>query len=869
MKKLILALILAPSLLFTSLNNNSSLNLSFNIKQAASEGTVNSVSINSINLAQNEKDVQIKYSIYTSDNTNTTLTAVKFSSSDDTIVKVDITGKLTSFAKTGTATITITSVFDSTKTATANVEVKDVSKFDFKSGTIKLTNAYTEDSNNQVVYTNGVIKHVAASTKTFFVKGDITNVKDDKGQVVSKWSNDSHFLDADVTISSDNGTSLKSTIRDYDRNIDGDLEGLENEGVKVIELKGDQKIIVTATSKFNKDLKSSFILDIKGYEGTKVVDDSLTTILDDSQLTTDQDQKLSYDANTNFSKFFFSNSKIQRLRIGKDVNSFDPVSLSTARQLEEIIVDEGNSSFMSINGVLYSKDGNSKPNELLFYPIGKQDTSFTTPEGCQRIGEYAISRQRYLTELILSEGVNDLGNYAFFNSTSIKKWSIPTSLDANKLTGRDSTAFTNGSAISELYVTNTDYIENIISANMYSTFFDKVNKVEFAEGITSISTKVLHTFTNAIEMIIPSTVTKLGDSKDGTAFSFVPKLKKLTISENNPVYKTDGFAVWTKKDATLRTMVVGNDSPYLGEKNYYETPSEVTTFAPYSLILGSNIKKLKINKAVTKIEPNALIESESATKGNTGDANIDMGLSNVPTSVLEYIDVDKDNPNFTSLQGILFSKDASELIKFPCKFNLANLFGNSKATYKATKEEVDQYVQEDGANVDRFFNKMYAIPSSVKKIASLAFNKTSSSNSLLDESSTIQFLYFPRFEYTKENESTSNYINDHIIKFEKNAFGFKYSDSIGGIELYFGQGQADYYLHKYDANNKQVKENDAPVYSDNLKNIYLLEESNGNLTPADKLKYFNEYSSSTNKDGDPFMVAKGFSYMKDPSKSYK
>lgn len=880
MKKSIIALIFAPLLILSSagvINQNNLFANTLNIRQAGEKKTVSSISVEySISLTFDEKDVDSGIKVNYTDGTFST-TAFTAKSDDESIVTIK-DGKLTSYKKAGTATITITSTEDTSITATMSVTVKDISKWDFSHASLSLTNGMSEDSNLQKVYDNGGSKHVAASTKTLFIGYKFTGVKDDKGQNVSVWSGDKRFLYANVTLPD----GIKSSFRAYDESIDGD-EGFDNQlPFQVLQLKGDKQIVVTATSVFHPEIKSTFTFVIDGYEGTQVVDDFLTSILDNSELTTDQDQKLSYTIDKNFGKFYFSNSNVQRLNIGANVTEFDPVSLSTARKLEEINVDAANANFVSIDGVLYRKGTDGKAQELLFYPIGKTDESFTTPEGVYRIGDYAISRQRHLQELILSEGISEFGNYTFFNSTSIQKWSFPSTLNADKLVGLGNTAFTNGAGIKELKIYNTKAIDDILDTDLNGqpAFFVNITKVEFMDTVTTISNEELFGFKNVQEMIIPATVTSIGKLakpeigeenyndvlKDAI---ILPKsLKKLTIAEDNPVYKTDGFGIWTKKDGTLRGMVTGNDAPFLGEYNYYETPDEVTTISSWSLILGDNLKRLKINKNVTKIEENAIITGDGISK-IFGTYYVGYGAQ--PNSALEYIEVDDDNANYEDLNGILFSKDGKNLIKFPNKYQLSNLFGTGSSQYEATKEEVDRGGAADGEKVTRYYNKMYAIPEQVTTISSLAFDNVSEGYRPMADDSTIQFLYFPKFALSENDKKTPNYINDHIIKIENNAFGF--DDFPSPLEIFFPSGYSDYYLHQYNANNAQVKKDNAPAYNDDLlkkMHIYTEKQTSGDKTEwvySDKIQYFNEYSNATevNKGGDPFMVEKGFAYMKDPS----
>ncbi len=77
--------------------------------------------------------------------------------------------------------------------------------------------------------------------------------------------------------------------------------------------------------------------------------------------------------------------------------------------LAEILVNENNAVYKSIDGVLLTKDGTT----LLVYPAGKEGSSYTTPAGVTTIGESAFVGCGKLRDIVLSEGVTSIGRYAF------------------------------------------------------------------------------------------------------------------------------------------------------------------------------------------------------------------------------------------------------------------------------------------------------------------------------------------------------------------------------------------------------------------------------------------------------------------------
>ncbi len=97
--------------------------------------------------------------------------------------------------------------------------------------------------------------------------------------------------------------------------------------------------------------------------------------------------------------------------------------------LENILVQEGNLYYKSVDGVLMSKDGT----RLLVYPAGKISSSYVLPSGVTHVGSYAFMGCTNLRELILCQGLTHIGNNAFgagfYKSNGLLSISIPDSVE--------------------------------------------------------------------------------------------------------------------------------------------------------------------------------------------------------------------------------------------------------------------------------------------------------------------------------------------------------------------------------------------------------------------------------------------------------
>ena len=571
-----------------------------------------------------------------------------------------------------------------------------------------------------------------------------------------------------------------------------------------------------------------------GYDGSQVVTIEGDTVLSDDNLTTDDDGCKSATINSDsVSQYLFQNSAVERVYIGANVTDVSPSMFSTARELKEFVVDENNEKYMSQDGVLYEKNESGDPEKLVFYPTAKEETSFTTPSTVKTIGAYGIARQRNLLELNLSEGLTTIEDNAFFNSTSIGTWSFPKSLPTDQLS--NSAAFSGGTKVDHLLVYDLALLDAINSTSVARN----CTVLEFMDGITELTQEDLFVSQNLEEIIIPASVERIEFAKanndGGYSFTFtnayMQSLQKFTVAEDNAVYASDGVGIWEKQTGILRATAAFNTDPFGGTRvGYWETPAEVTEIAECGLILGT-AQTVQIGKNVTKI-------------ANGGIRNFDS----YSDSELAAFIVEEGNQNFTAYDGVLFSKDMTRLIKVPNKLNRSNIFTGS-ATYDYTQFEVDMVYYEEGTGT-RYFSDCYMVPKTVKVIDSYAFERVFDAMG----EGKMKYLYLPSFAYSATgNAGTSNYINDHLIKFEENVGLDMYS-----VIIYLPANNYRFYLYEYGSDNQEVA---GPVPSDFCEKIGLAYRSdysdpNSSLIMDDyTLRFIEQYSSSmVAGEGDPFVI---------------
>ena len=108
-------------------------------------------------------------------------------------------------------------------------------------------------------------------------------------------------------------------------------------------------------------------------------------------------------------------SNLTTVTIPKSVTSIYRSPFSGCSNLTEINVEEGNSKYVSVDGVLFDIDRTL----LICYPAGSSVTSYTIPNTVKTIGTYAFNRCSKLTSITISDSVEYIRSYGIYSCTSL------------------------------------------------------------------------------------------------------------------------------------------------------------------------------------------------------------------------------------------------------------------------------------------------------------------------------------------------------------------------------------------------------------------------------------------------------------------
>ena len=362
--------------------------------------------------------------------------------------------------------------------------------------------------------------------------------------------------------------------------------------------------------------------------------------------------------------------------------------------LTAINVDENNTKYKSVDGVLYSKDMKT----LLAYPAGKTNASYTIPDGVTLINSYAFYDCTSLKEVTIPNSVTEIEVDAFSGRTSLKEVTIPDSV-----TEISNNAFDDCTSLTAINVdeNNTKYksVDGVLfSKDMKTLWIYPAGKTNTSytipDGVTEISDSAFRGRTSLTKVTIPDSVTKI----DRYAFEGCTSLKEVTIPDSVTEISNNAF-----DDCTSLTAIT--------------IPDSVTKIDRYAFEGCTSLKKVTIPDSVTEI-------SDTAFRGCTS---------------LTAINVDEYNMDYISVDGVLFHLWKGQCLAYPAgKTNTSYTIPNSVTwtddfdSFTGSVTEISDYAFSGCTSL-----KEVTIPDSVTEISNNAFDDCTSLTAInVDENNT-------------------------------------------------------------------------------------------------------------------------------------
>ena len=187
---------------------------------------------------------------------------------------------------------------------------------------------------------------------------------------------------------------------------------------------------------------------------------------------------------------------ITKISIPASVEYIEEGALAGLSALHEVTVDSANENYRSYGGNLYTKDRSV----LLCRPSAKSATSFTIGSPVKRIGSYAMFQSENLQEVIINNGVEEIGSNAFRWCYNLEKVTMPDTGKKIEVRAFEETA------IKEIKI--PDGITKI----ELSTFecCSNLETVEIPDSVTELASNSFWGCVKLTEVVLPEHLEKIG-----------------------------------------------------------------------------------------------------------------------------------------------------------------------------------------------------------------------------------------------------------------------------------------------------------------------------------------------------------------------
>lgn len=267
-------------------------------------------------------------------------------------------------------------------------------------------------------------------------------------------------------------------------------------------------------------------------------------------------------------------------------------------------------------------------NQAFMYGISIE--SMTLPTSVTTIGDNAFENCLYLSSIILSDKVISIGKAPFADCWALKKIQVHSSNPNYKTI--DNVLFNKSGTILIQYpiakTNNTYTIPSSVTTIGESAFQSSSNltEIKIPSSVITINNKAFFRCKNLLQINIPNSVTTIKDY----VFASCEKLNAAILSNNLTSIPPYAFVSCYK----LASIII---------------PEGVTTIGDSAFQGCKTLTEIIIPSSVTIIEHMVFLECERLTS----------------------INVNIENINFMSIDGVLFNQSGSDIIKYPENKNLA------------------------------------------------------------------------------------------------------------------------------------------------------------------------------------------------------
>lgn len=373
-----------------------------------------------------------------------------------------------------------------------------------------------------------------------------------------------------------------------------------------------------------------------------------------------------------------------------------------------------------------------------WHELRKQIKSIVLREGVTRIGDYAFYDCTALTSVEIPEGVTQIGESAFACCQSLESVTIPgsvTEIGEGAFESCDSMmalelvsglkcvgafAFSECVALRELVLPDTvERIERsafagtmalhelVIPGNVQEIGDNAFNgsiqlsSLTLSEGIRVIEEMAFSNCSDLKEVLLPASVERLGDG----VFADCLAMTQIAVAPESEYFVVRDNILYSKDLSTLLHYPAGK------EEQEFTLPEEVRKIAGLAFASNYFLSEVTLGDHLEEVGSYAFARCSSLTYMYLPAQTTRLGVSPFhDCTMLLEIEVDPSNPYYSSIDGVLYNKDQTQLIQYPA--------GLSEDFYKVpdTVREIAENACYDAQDLE-----VLKIPEGVRKIGDMAF----------------------------------------------------------------------------------------------------------------------------------------------------
>ena len=299
---------------------------------------------------------------------------------------------------------------------------------------------------------------------------------------------------------------------------------------------------------------------------------------------------------------FYDCSGLTSITIPDSVTSIGYYAFEGCTGLKSINVASDNDCFSSNNGVLFNKE----KTELIKYPEGKSETSYTIPNSVTSIEDRAFAGCRSLTSITIPDSVTSIGYGTFDGCSGLTSITIP-----------DSVTSIGESAFSFCY---------------------SLTSVTLGNSVTSIGESAFYACKSLTSITIPNSVTSIGIY----AFSGCDSLTSINVASDNDCFSGNNGVLFNKEKTELikypegkseTSYTIPNSVTSIGESAFSDCYSltsitlgnSVTSIGDWAFCVCTGLTSITIPDSVTSIGDRAFVDCRSLTSVTLGNSVTSIG----------------------------------------------------------------------------------------------------------------------------------------------------------------------------------------------------------------------------------------------------